>query len=311
MPSQSDVLSVVLNYKKPDLTLECVKHLRAQRGVATDVLVVDNASDDGSAEKLECERSGFDLTVRESNQGFAGGMNFGLSEALSKKYRYVWLVNNDAFPDPDCLRLLIEQMEADAELAMLTPRLLSADRSEQHAGGLVDWRTSQHTLMMSADLANPAGREFPDGTWVAGTAPLIRTSVLQQVGLFEPAFFAYWEDVDLSVRMTRAGYRIGAAPHAEVLHFANATSGLESPFVQFLLTRNAWLFLERNGRVGSTRVKWLRFLSRFVRRAADFELFGKKRLAQAVLGGISAARKRRYAAPDAFLGPRGVERLYA
>jgi hypothetical protein len=132
---------------------------------------------------------------------------------------------------------------------------------------------------------------------------------LQRAGLFEPSFFAYWEDVDLSTRIARAGMRLAAIPDAVVTHLGNASTGKGSPFVEFLQTRNAWLFLKRNAHGGSSWARWCRFAARAYHRAAMMRELGENPDVQAaVLAGMSAARSSRFGPPVNISQPALLER---
>jgi GT2 family glycosyltransferase len=303
--AKSPILAVILNWKGSEYTIRCAEHVLAQVGVPVDILIVDNGSDDDIEDRVQRSSLPVRLHMLDTNQGFAGGMNAGLHEALTNSYRYVWLLNNDAFPEADCLQRLVERMEGDRSLAMVTPRLLSPDGSEQHAGGAVDWNNGDLGAMKSSELVVAAGDHY----WLTGTAPLLRVAALTTTGLFEPQFFAYWEDVDLCVRLRRAGGQLAAVPEAIVVHIGSASAGQNSPFANFLYTRNAWLFLERNAHMGSARVRWLRFVSNTTRRAATVEMWGQPAVARAMLAGLSAARRRRYGRPASTIEPAIFERL--
>jgi GT2 family glycosyltransferase len=298
------VLAVILNWNGIKHVLRCVSHLRAQVGAAAQILVVDNGSTDDSVAKLRALQPACDVLELGANRGFAEGMNTGLRRAIDDGFEYVWLVNSDAFPAPDCLSALLAEMRADPALMMVTPRLVCEDGSEQHAGGTVDWRNGDLAFLYSAELSKPVGDEF----WLTGTAPLIRTASLESAGLLEPAFFAYWEDADLCARLTRAGGRLKAVPAAVAIHLGNASLGAASPIIQFLSTRNAWLFLERNIRTRSRRACWLRFVASSMRRAGVHELRSRPDASNAVLAGISAARLRRFGPPPRVLDAASLER---
>jgi GT2 family glycosyltransferase len=300
----TSVLAVILNWNRPDETARCAEHVLAQSNAKPDVLIVDNGSADETLERLRT-LAGCRTLALGSNEGFAGGMNAGLTEALRGSYECVWLLNNDAFAEPDCLQTLLRRMEHDPGVAMVTPRLLSVDGTEQHAGGVVDWYSGDIALFASNDLADP----LPEGRWLTGTAPLVRTRWVKEAGLFERDFFAYWEDADLCTRINRAGGKLVAVPDAAATHIGNGSSGTNSPFVEFLRTRNAWLFLKRNARVGSNRIRWLRFVARSTERAAFYDLKGQPALATAVLAGLSAARQQRFGPPAAARSPALLERL--
>jgi GT2 family glycosyltransferase len=269
------------------------------------VLIVDNGSTDDSLKRFE-ELSGPScrLSALESNRGFAEGMNTGLREAVTGDFEYVWLLNNDAFPRQDCLQRLVERMRRDPQLAMVTPRLVLPDGTEQHAGGTVNWSTGELHQLPPDRFTEPCG----DGYWLTGTAPLIRTAAVLKSGFFEPAFFAYCEDADLSVRLTRAGGCLAAVPEAVATHVEGGSSGAHSPVAHFLGTRNTWLFLKRNAPTGSHRARWLRFVATMTRRAALWDMEGRPALAGATLAGISAARQERFGPPDSPIEPANLER---
>jgi GT2 family glycosyltransferase len=299
----ASVLAVILNWNGIEHTLRCAEHVLALTGAQADLLIVDNGSEDDSLARLRDARLPARVVALETNEGFAGGMNAGLRDAIDHSYQYVWLLNSDAFVEPRCLQSLVERMDRDPTLAMVTPRLLSSDGTEQHAGGTIDWNTGDVTWLKSSELVNASGNHY-----LTGTAPLLRVANVVACGLFEPAFFAYWEDADLCVRLRRAGGRLAAVPDATALHLGSASSGTGSPFAHFLYTRNTWLFLERNARAGSDRVRWWRFASAVTLRAANYDLGGTAPLVRATLAGLSAARRRQYGPPTFQIEPAMLER---
>ena len=307
MVKRSPVLAVVLNWNRADLSCTCVSHVLAQRGADADLLVIDNGSTDDSVGTIRA--SGLDVAViaLDRNCGFATGMNVGLQHALDHGYEFVWLLNNDAFADPHCLASLLERMRADPRLGMLTPRILWSDGREQHVGGSVDWSTAALQVDIASAMETPRTR----GSWLTGTAPLLRVSVIGGVGLFEPDFFAYWEDVDLSVRITARDLTIAAEPTANVTHLGSAsTGGYDSPLASFLMTRNAWLFLQRNTLPRNRRAHWLRYMAAMLARAAEYEQRGMaSTVVTAVVSGVSAARKNRFGPPPGRPEPSHLERI--
>jgi GT2 family glycosyltransferase len=305
----SRVLAVVLNWNRLDFSLRCARHVLDQINSRADVLIVDNGSTDGSAERVLASGLQVKLLRLRTNQGFAGGMNAGIRHALENGYKYVWLLNNDAFAAPDCLHALVTRLRRDPRLAMVTPRILSPTGSEQHAGGVVDAVTAQLATRSSAEMESPRG----EGYWLTGTAPLLRMEAIRDVGPFEPAFFAYWEDVDMSTRLTRRGATIAAVPEAVVTHVGTASGGgFDSPFVWFLMTRNQWLYLARHTDHHSHTAHWLEFVSTVLEWTSVDEWNGMKMtrpIVIAMLAGLSAARRGRFGAPPANMSPAAVERF--
>ena len=300
---KASTIAVILNWNGADHTLRCTAHVLGQTGAGADVLIVDNGSHDDSVARIRDAKLPVRLLQLERNQGFAGGMNAGLREALAGSYEYAWLLNSDAFAERDCLHRLTERMNRARALAMVTPRLISTDGTEQHAGGMVDWHAGEVTTLRSSELVSP----ISDRYWLTGTAPLLRVASLPSVGLFEPSFFAYWEDIDLSVRLRRSGGELGAVPDAAVVHLGSSSSGSRSAIVRFLLTRNSWLFLARNAPID--RGRWLRFTSEVFGGVEFLERQGEDSLARAMLAALSAIRRGCYGAPPTSFEPAMFERL--
>ena len=305
---QDSVLAVILNWNGASDTLRCVRSVLDQTGVKPHVLVVDNGSSDDSLLRLGQAGLPIEILPLAENVGFTGGMNAGAKRAIPGGFEFTWLVNNDAFPAPGCLTSLLDCMRRDPRAVMAAPRLLSADGTEQPAGGTIDWSTGECSYLNAADL----GRPLTADQWLTGAAPLVRTSAFAGADLLEPAFFAYMEDVDLSIRLARAGGTLYAGPGAEVLHVGGSTSGgPTSPVAQFLYSRNAWLLLKRHSPRGADRAIWLRFAASTVQRAALYELNGGADLANAVMAAVSAARRNEFGPPPASLRPALLEKLIA
>jgi GT2 family glycosyltransferase len=254
--------------------------------VALRVVIVDNGS---RREDVDLLRKGLpagcQLVELPRNVGFAEGMNVVLRLAAREGADYAWLLNNDAFAEPDCLPLLVAALRADPNLAVVTPKLVGTDGLEQHAGASVNWSTGGNDLKFAEQLGTPA----PHGHWLTGTALLVRVRALGEVGVFDPAYFAYWEDVDLCVRLTAKGYGLRAVPEACCLHLGStSTGGTESPFARHLITRNAWLFLRKHLR---GRTRWsalLALLASGLVTAASMAQRGKDRQASAILAAVLA-----------------------
>jgi GT2 family glycosyltransferase len=300
--------AVVLNWNQPALTLECVRHLEAAGSpVALPVVLVDNGS---TARNLATLKAGLpfqcSLVQVANNLGFAEGMNVGLRHALAIGHEYVWLLNNDAFPTSDCLEHLVRAMDDCSKIAMVSPRLLYPDGREQHAGGRVDWASGKHVVGSADDLAC----DCKIGDWLTGTAPLIRLSAIKDVGLFDPRFFAYWEDVDLSTRFIRAGWAIRAVPAATCTHLGSASTGGEhSPFSNYLMTRNAWLFLRKHLPRKQQKASLLGLVTSRLEQAALFHAMGRPATAAAMVAGLTAIFRGETGRPCLASTPSFFDRL--
>jgi len=230
-----EVSIIVISFNTRELLRECLTSLHAECSrirACAEVLVVDNASEDKSAEMVDAEFCKSDSPVRviqsDVNLGFAAANNLAMEQA---KGRYIVLLNSDAFFHPGALRLAIDHMDADTTAGIGGAQLVSRDGAWQPSA-----RTF-HSIWIDAivltGLASrfPRSRIFgaPDRTWadpgqtaevdwVPGAFSILRREALARTGLFDPAFFLYYEEVDLCMRVKAAGYRVLYWPDVVVTH---------------------------------------------------------------------------------------------
>ena len=216
---------VIPTYNARSLLAEALEHLAAQT-VAHDVVVVDNGSEDGTAELVAERFPHVHVVALDSNLGFGRAVNRGV-EAVATDV--VVLINNDVLCRPDFLERLLEPL-ADDGVGMVAGVLLQYDRPDlvDSAGIELDrtlrswdslWNRGVHELARAAEPVGPCGG-----------AAAYRTDAFRAVGGFDEAFFAYWEDVDLALRMRLAGHGCRRAPDARALHRHGQTVGAASPF---------------------------------------------------------------------------------
>ena len=228
----------------------CIRSLAAQGGVDFEIVVVDNGSEDHSLDVLDDlarEIAPVPLTVlrNDVNLGFAGGVNRGIRHALESGAEAVALFNNDAIADTGWLSSLAAVFESDPDVAIVTGRLLMRD------GRSVDSTGDFYTvwgLAFPRDRDQPADpvRESGDVFAASGGASLYRTALFGDIGLFDEAFFAYFEDVDLSFRARLAGYRVRYCADAVAYHDQGATSRTMAGFATRQFFRNLPLLLVKN-----------------------------------------------------------------
>jgi GT2 family glycosyltransferase len=227
------------------MTAECIRSLQAMDSSSFEILVVDNGSADGSAEKLAREFPDVTVLPLERNSGFATGCNIGMRHALAHDAEYVLLLNNDTVVAPDFLREALAVIQGDRRIGAVCPKIYFADQPEMlwYAGAdFSAWTGStKHRGWKKFDRGQfDHNQEFTQAT---GCAMLVRCSALRKVGLLDEQFWAYAEDLDWSLRFLRRGYRLAFAPKARLWHCCGATSvtsmGLGSQAIrQFFSTRN-------------------------------------------------------------------------
>jgi GT2 family glycosyltransferase len=207
-----------------NLVAEALAHLEAQT-VQHDVVVVDNASTDGTSELL-AERFPHVRVIRmDENVGFGRAVNRGVAGADTEA---VVLINNDVLCEPDFLERILEPLENDG-VAMAAGVLLQHDRPElvDSAGIELDTTLRSWDSLWNQPVADLAGAAEPVGP--CGGAAAFRVDAFRDVGGFDETFFAYWEDVDLALRLRLAGHTCVRAERARALHKHGQTLGAASP----------------------------------------------------------------------------------
>jgi GT2 family glycosyltransferase len=246
-PPLPDVDAVVVNRDGGEALFRALASLRAQRDIALSVVVVDNGSSSSERERLAALDPAPRVIAFSRNLGFAGAANEGIARTGSP---FVLLVNNDAVLATDYAARLAAVLRGDGRLAAAQGLVLSEDGARIDSAGL-EWNgrgEAVPVLSGAPAAAAPAGAFAVTG--VSATATLYRRSALEAVaeaGLaFEGSFFAYYEDVDLSLRLSRAGWRFACDPRALARHEGSLT-GRRTPFRRALWTaRNRWRTLFRN-----------------------------------------------------------------
>lgn len=232
--SMLDVSVIVVSFNTRGLLRDCLESVCKQDGVSMEVLVVDNASRDGSALMVLAEFPQVRLTASRENLGFAGANNVAFAQARG---RYVVLLNSDAFLGPQTLRHAVEQMDAEPGIGLLGGLLLGRDGAWQPSARLfpsvvneiltftgLSGRFRNSRLFGRVDRTWADPKERTDTDWVPGAFAVIRREVLESVGYFDERFFLYYEEVDLCRRIKAAGYRIAYRPELEVIHIGGESS---------------------------------------------------------------------------------------
>jgi len=222
-PSPMTIDVVVVTWQQRDLTLDCLRHL-AQSTVPARIIVVDNASSDGTLDAIRSEFPDVDVLPQHENLGFAPAVNIGAAAGCND---VVVLVNNDVEVEPEFLEHLVAPLDADPTVGMV------AGLTVQPGGELID----QLGISVDRGLAGYLrGRHTPIGTVPGdrllapcGCAAAYRRTAWEQAGGFDPVFFAYGEEFDLGLRIRQAGWGAVEAPLARGVHLGGATTGVDSP----------------------------------------------------------------------------------
>lgn len=222
---ENRVAIILLNLNGFALTNDCIQSLQAASYAAFDIILVDNGSTDGSGSRLKTLYPEIVLLTLPQNAGFTGGNNAGLEYVLQQGYEYALLLNNDTFVAPGFMEPLVHFMDANRHAGMVQPLIYF-----NHNRSLVWNAGSFYNRVFGFPYTRGLNRKMQPGylaicevDWVTGCALLVRTAVLRKSGLFAPNMFLYCEDVELSFRIKKLGYKLFYEPRSVVYHIAGAT----------------------------------------------------------------------------------------
>lgn len=241
------VIVLLLSHNDWAETVECLASLAAVEYPNFGVVVVDNASTNPPLDAVRAQYP--ELVILESavNHGYAEGNNVGMRYALAHAADYIFVLNNDTIVAPNVLTELVRAAEADPQAAFLGPLVYHFDEPKviQSAGGFMtnEWR-SYHRGQNETDSAQYTKVE--PVIWVTGCSILARATALPTIGLLDPAFFIYSEEVDWCLRAGEHGYRVLFVPTTAIWHKGVRRDYHPSPRVTYMSVRNEFLLLRKH-----------------------------------------------------------------
>jgi N-acetylglucosaminyl-diphospho-decaprenol L-rhamnosyltransferase len=241
---------VVVTWNGAHLLPACLDSLDAQTVRGTmDVVVVDNASGDGTDALLAERYPGVRVIRAPRNLGFAGGAALGMRDATTE---HVVLLNNDATFAPDAVEQLLTAFAGPGSerVGAATARILLAGTDPVLVNSTGNVLTAQGSGT-DRDFRRPLGTESTDADvfGFCGGAAALRREMLDDVGGFDPSLFLYYEDTDLSWRLRAGGWTVRYVPGAQAVHEHAASSGTDSPVFRYYNTRNSLVVLMRHAPV--------------------------------------------------------------
>ena len=292
------VAVVILNWNGWDYTQACIDSLIKAGVPEGDIILVDNGSTDGSISNLQKMYNSVNLLQNKVNEGFTGGNNIGMQYALNRGYEYIMLLNNDTLVASGFLDLLVGEMELSLNLAAIQPLIyyITPKSEVWNAGGRYHSWLGYSQTNYQVHSPKPYLTE-----WISGCAILVRSAVLEKVGLFDNNYFAYFEDVDWSLRMKKGGFELKVHPQSIIYHEAGAASksetkgkeGFLNPKVHFLNVRNQIFQLRKSCSHPKNWLAWPFHFSKFGLYIVYFLIKGRRSKSQAVINGIVEGLKTR------------------
>jgi len=236
-----DLGIVIVNYNTADLLRACLRSLYASTGLTLRVIVVDNCSPDHSAQVVRDEFPQARLIVAEENRGYAYANNRGLRafmDGTEPRPRYVMLLNADTELPPPALAQMVVFLDEHPAVGVAGPKLVRQDgsldlacrRSFPDMATLIYRRLGLHKLFprnprfTRYNLLDRDPDEATEVDSVVGAFMMLRTEILDQVGLLDESFFMYGEDLDWAFRIKQAGWKVYYYPAVVVLHYKGESS---------------------------------------------------------------------------------------
>jgi len=237
LPDDIDVSVIIVNYNTASLLPKAIDALRASSsGLKVQVIVIDNASRDDSVARIRREYAELSLIANDRNVGFGRANNQALPLAVG---RYVLLLNTDALVATDTLKKTLAYMDAHPRCGILGVRLTSPDGALQPSARYfpTPWnrfltrsgldRLRIFKLVRLVDDMEWDHAAVRQCDWVPGCYYLVRRELIHDVGLFDPRYFLYYEEVDHCFAAKRAGWEVVFYPDTTVIHIGGASAKSE------------------------------------------------------------------------------------
>lgn len=237
---------ITLNYNQIKVTCEFIESTKKLTYPNYEIILVDNASKENPTELITKNYPNVRLIVNEENLGFTGGNNVGIRAA---KGDYYFVVNNDTEVTEDLFERLLEPFKVDSSIGVVCPKIRYFHNPTvlQYAG-FTEINPVTGRNIGIGDKEEDKGQHDTGGytAYAHGAAMLLRRDVVEKAGTLADIFFIYYEELDWSARIRRAGYNIYYQPKALIYHKESITMGKESPIKAYYHNRNRILFMRRN-----------------------------------------------------------------
>ncbi len=242
------LLSIItINYNGLKDTCELIKTLPLE-DKSIEVIVVDNASTQEEANVIKERYPQVKVIRSKENLGFAGGNNLGIKAAQGK---YLFFLNNDTLlrPQTSDLRPLLARLESSPKIGMVCPKIKFSWGNQliQFAGYTPLSPVTMRNKAIGCGETDHGQYDTSHPTpYAHGAAMMVKREVIEKAGLMPECYFLYYEELDWSMMIRRAGYDIWFEPACTVFHKESQTTGQNSPLRTYYITRNRLLFTQRN-----------------------------------------------------------------
>ena len=245
MINNSKVAVIIVNWKKYTITSKCIESVFKCNYSNYEIILVDNESDDSKLSTLK--RKNITTISNSKNEGFSKANNQGIDYAIKNNFDYVLMLNNDTIVKSNLIDVLVRTAQAK-KISAIQPLILNHNGQKiWNGGGKINY------FFGTFFSSNKASNSYKIIDWFTGCCCLFETKLFVEIGKLDERFFAYYEDVDLSLRIKKNGYKIGFTSQTELIHLESASSKLETtnegslnPYVHYLNIKNHILVFRKH-----------------------------------------------------------------
>jgi len=245
------VFAVMLNWNELHHTVPCIDSLKKSIMPFSRIIVLDQASEDGSVEKLQKiykDDTQVHILRNEKNYGFAVGMNIGIQRALDMGAEFVFILNNDTIIDEECLSKLYDVISNDSSAAVAGPAIMYYSNPDKlwQAGGYFNKLKMGVSVPEKGKRLSEINHSTSQVGFLTGCALLVPRKTFEKVGLFDASLFFYGDDVDYGLRIKEADLNMYFVPTAKVWHkIEDITIDRTTPYVLYHLARSTVIMLRK------------------------------------------------------------------
>jgi GT2 family glycosyltransferase len=241
----SSISVLIVNYKNCSDTIDCVKSVVNQNNSPVQIIIIENGSNDGSYERLSNAFPNVVIIRLKNNLGFAGANNVGIKYAIEHGADYIFLLNNDAYVEPNTIQHLLDAFEKDPKIGIVGATVLDYYHPLiiDNKGAIINFYTG-YSDFVDHGVIYQFNNKFNDVDYACGAAMMIKREVIDAVGLMSEFYFLYGEEKDYCLRVKLKGYRIVATTAAAVTHKGSSTMKKFPGIKNYYFHRNRFLTMK-------------------------------------------------------------------
>ena len=253
MNKNSSVAVIVVNWRKYDISEKCIESILDCDYPNFKILLVDNESDKNKIDKFKYIDK-IDIIENKINEGFSKANNAGITYAIKNNFDYVILINNDTIVEKNMISVLLKTAQ-DKKFLVVQPLIFKINRKDiWNAGGKINYFFGNFITRKKLKSFKNNNNETTE--WFTGCCCLFDIKIFDIIGKFDESFFAYFEDVDYSLRLKKHGYKIGFTCNTHLYHHESISSisdnlkgGRLNAYVHYLNIRNHIYILKKHSKM--------------------------------------------------------------